>query len=225
MKRKFFLMALTALYLAGAILCLYYGFIRPIQPETRGESSPMSVVMEDNNTSVQTADAKDKDTSSDTGDSGDNSASEPMEPEIPDTEEAVASTEGESPQYTYTAVHHKGNLHVRSGPGMQYSIIERMKPGDMGDVIALGDQWIQLIYKDTEGYTWKDYLELTEKPAATETQNSDTDAASDTDQTTDTDTDQGADTDKATDADKTTAADTDQGTDTSTDTDTISNSN
>ena len=47
---------------------------------------------------------------------------------------------------------------------MEADIIGSLKPGDSGDVIDIGEDWVLLKHGRIEGYVFKKYLLLTEQP-------------------------------------------------------------
>lgn len=70
--------------------------------------------------------------------------------------------EKKEPQYTYTAIHRSQWLYIRKGPSMEEEIIGHLLPGDSGEVISIGEEWVYLKHEALEGYVFKKYLKLTE---------------------------------------------------------------
>lgn len=95
----------------------------------------------------------------------------PLSPsaETTETEGETESPEPESealpePEYTYTASHSSQRLFIRDGASMRAKIIGFLKPGESGDVVSIGESWVLLKHGDIEGYVFKEYLTLTERP-------------------------------------------------------------
>ena len=87
--------------------------------------------------------------------------------ETTETETKSAPTEtADAPQkqYTYTAIHKSKRLFIRKDASMEADIIGSLKPGDSGDVIDIGEDWVLLKHGRIEGYVFKKYLLLTEQP-------------------------------------------------------------
>lgn len=74
-------------------------------------------------------------------------------------------TAPENPQYTFTASHYMGNLHIRTGPSLNDPIIARIRPGDSGDVLSIGEEWSYVTFKQNgqyiTGYVYNGYITLT----------------------------------------------------------------
>lgn len=81
-----------------------------------------------------------------------------------ETESAPTET-ADAPEklYTYTAVHKSRRLFIRQDASLNADIIGSLKPGDSGDVISVGEDWVLLKHGSVEGYVSKKYLTLTEK--------------------------------------------------------------
>lgn len=75
------------------------------------------------------------------------------------SEETVDASQ---PQYTYTAIQSSKRLFIRTGPSLEADIISFLKPGDTGEVIEIGEEWVLLRHGDVEGYSFKKYLSLEE---------------------------------------------------------------
>ncbi len=77
--------------------------------------------------------------------------------------ELAAGTE-ERHYYRYTVVTRIQRLHLRTGPGLTYEIIDWQPKGTTGYVITPGTDWsyIQPDGKDEMGYSFNGYLDLTE---------------------------------------------------------------
>ncbi|MBQ8946040.1 MAG: SH3 domain-containing protein [Lachnospiraceae bacterium] len=87
--------------------------------------------------------------------------------ELPSYEELVgeASEEEEVHYYRFTTITKIQRLHVRTGPGLNYDIIEWLPKGTTGIIITLGDEWSYLRADNagqTIGYCYNGYLDLTE---------------------------------------------------------------
>ncbi len=81
-----------------------------------------------------------------------------------ETESASAETvDAPQPQYTYTAIQRSKRLFIRTGPSLEADIISFLKPGDTGEVIEIGEEWVLLRHGDVEGYSFKKYLSLEEQ--------------------------------------------------------------
>lgn len=95
----------------------------------------------------------------------------PTLPELPDvsdegtdeTEAAETDTMAE-PEYTYTAIHHSSKLFIREDASLNAGIIGFLKPGESGDVIRVEDDWVLLKHGNVEGFVYKKYLDLKERP-------------------------------------------------------------
>ena len=84
--------------------------------------------------------------------------------ETMETESASAETvDAPQPQYTYTAIQKSKRLFIRTGPSLEANIIGFLRPGDTGEVIDIGEEWVLLKHGDVEGYSFKRYLRLEEK--------------------------------------------------------------
>ena len=54
-------------------------------------------------------------------------------------------------------------LNVRTGAGMNYEIIDQLRPGEEVKVIGVDGDWYQITVPEKNGYVHSDYLELIEK--------------------------------------------------------------
>ena len=54
-------------------------------------------------------------------------------------------------------------LNVRTGAGMNYEIIDQLRPGEEVVVVGVGGDWYQITVPEKNGYVHSDYLELIEK--------------------------------------------------------------
>ena len=72
------------------------------------------------------------------------------------------TVDASQPQYTYTAIQSSQRLFIRTGPSLEADIISFLKPGDTGEVIEIGEEWVLLRHGDVEGYSFKKYLSLEE---------------------------------------------------------------
>lgn len=86
--------------------------------------------------------------------------------ELEETAEATSvpeeTVDASQPQYTYTAIQSSKRLFIRTGPSLEADIISFLKPGDTGEVIEIGEEWVLLRHGDVEGYSFKKYLSLEE---------------------------------------------------------------
>ena len=86
--------------------------------------------------------------------------------ELEETAEAKSvpeeTVDASQPQYTYTAIQNSKRLFIRTGPSLEADIISFLKPGDTGEVIEIGEEWVLLRHGDVEGYSFKKYLSLEE---------------------------------------------------------------
>lgn len=86
--------------------------------------------------------------------------------ELEETAEAKSvpeeTVDASQPQYTYTAIQSSKRLFIRTGPSLEADIISFLKPGDTGEVIEIGEEWVLLRHGDVEGYSFKKYLSLEE---------------------------------------------------------------
>lgn len=87
--------------------------------------------------------------------------------EMEETAEAKSvpeeTVDASQPQYTYTAIQSSKRLFIRTGPSLEADIISFLKPGDTGEVIEIGEEWVLLRHGDVEGYSFKKYLSLEEQ--------------------------------------------------------------
>lgn len=72
-----------------------------------------------------------------------------------------------------TVVTNGGRLNLRTGAGMNYEIIDQLRPGEEVTVIGTEGDWYEVIVPEKHGYVHSNYLEVLEKAQ----QNSDIDAA------------------------------------------------
>ena len=84
------------------------------------------------------------------------------QPEAPAEASEEVPEEKKEPQYTYTAIQRSKKLHIRKGPSLEDEIIGFLLPGDSGEVISIGEEWVYLKHEALEGYVFKEYLKLTE---------------------------------------------------------------
>ena len=54
-------------------------------------------------------------------------------------------------------------LNVRTGAGMNYEIIDQLRPGEEVVVVGVEGDWYQITVPEKHGYVHSDYLELIEK--------------------------------------------------------------
>ena len=87
--------------------------------------------------------------------------------ELEETAEAKSvpeeTVDASQPQYTYTAIQSSKRLFIRTGPSLEADIISFLNPGDTGEVIEIGEEWVLLRHGDVEGYSFKKYLSLEEQ--------------------------------------------------------------
>ncbi len=78
------------------------------------------------------------------------------------TNASEVSEEKEEPQYTYTAIQRSKHLNIRENPSLKAKIIGVLLPGETGEVISIGEEWVLVKHDELEGYVFKEYLKLTE---------------------------------------------------------------
>lgn len=107
------------------------------------------------------------------GPTGDSSGTKSVEADLPSLPE-LPSVSPEStatptpalpeatpePEYTYTASHSSQRLFIRAAASMDAEIIGSLQPGESGDVILIGEDWVLLRHGETEGYVASRYLTL-----------------------------------------------------------------
>lgn len=99
-------------------------------------------------------------------DAEDADAGLPSLPELPtaspgvNVQETPSSETAPEPEYTYTASHSSQRLFIRAAASMDAEIIGSLQPGESGDVILIGDDWVLLRHGDIEGYVASRYLTL-----------------------------------------------------------------
>ena len=64
---------------------------------------------------------------------------------------------------TGTVVTNGGRLNLRTGAGLDYKIIGKLRPGDEVTVIGSEGDWYEVIVPEKKGYVHSDYLEIIEK--------------------------------------------------------------
>ncbi len=137
----------TALGVAGCLVCFALPDRQPAFPATVQENATLSGPRQD---SSGTEDAQ---------------AALPSLPAL-QTEPEAATPEPSLPEatpetaYTYTASHSSQRLFIRAAASMDAEIIGFLQPGESGDVILIGDDWVLLRHGDTEGYVASRYLTL-----------------------------------------------------------------
>lgn len=72
-----------------------------------------------------------------------------------------------------TVVTNGGRLNLRTGAGLDYEIIDQLRPGEEVTVIGTEGDWYEVIVPEKHGYVHSDYLKVLEKAQ----QNSDIDSA------------------------------------------------
>lgn len=85
-------------------------------------------------------------------------------PEV--TEEVPATDEPEpvTPKYRFTVESIASRLCVRKAPSLDAEILGFIYTDQSGEVIEIGEEWVQLKYEDLEGYAFKEYLIIEELP-------------------------------------------------------------
>ena len=72
-------------------------------------------------------------------------------------------TYGDEEDPTGTVVTKGSRLNVRTGAGMDYEIIDQLRPGEEVKVIGVDGDWYQITVPEKNGYVHSDYLELIEE--------------------------------------------------------------
>lgn len=158
MNLQHFIHTLQVCYVTAALLCLIYLGLHPY-PTVNVPVMEVSLAAEETETIPasepaieEIEEAGETEEAVESATATEEPAQEVSEPEIL-PEEPVEKT-----QYTYVASHNTGKLFIRNGPSLDCDIIGFMKPGSTGGVIELGDEWSLIQYKDTQGYTFNEYL-------------------------------------------------------------------
>ena len=74
-----------------------------------------------------------------------------------------APQDSEVHYYRFRTVTKIQRLHVRTGPGLTYSVIDKLPKGTTGTIITRGENWSYLrTDSDVTGYCYNGYLEFTE---------------------------------------------------------------
>jgi len=77
-------------------------------------------------------------------------------------EEFVYGAEDEEETQTGVVVTKGSRLNVRTGAGMNYEIIDQLRPGEEVSVIGVDGNWYHITIPEKNGYVHSDYLELLE---------------------------------------------------------------
>ena len=99
------------------------------------------------------------DTSKDTGEETDTDADA----------DADAGTEAATETVAVGTVNVRSDtyLNLRSGSGMEHSVIGHLLRGTEVEVIGESGDWYQVVVPEATGYVYKDYLDVTEREAPT----------------------------------------------------------
>ena len=57
-------------------------------------------------------------------------------------------------------------LNVRSGGGMNYEILDQLRPGEQVEVISVEGDWVKVVVPEKTGYVHKDYLRIEDQKLA-----------------------------------------------------------
>lgn len=87
--------------------------------------------------------------------------SEP-EPVVPEPEEEIEEPIPETPKYNFTVESIARRLCVRKEPSLNGEILGFVYSNQSGEVIELGEEWVQIKYDNLEGYAFREYLIIEE---------------------------------------------------------------
>lgn len=90
---------------------------------------------------------------------------ETLEPENVSEDTAEEVTEDKKHYYAFKTINEVQGLRIRTEPSLDASIISKMKPGSVGYVLVLGDEWSYVTDGKHVGYSANEYLELIELDA------------------------------------------------------------
>lgn len=79
--------------------------------------------------------------------------------------DADADTEPETVTVGTVDVRSDTYLHLRTGPGMEHTIIGHLLRGTEVEVIGESGDWYEVVVPETTGYVYKDYLDVAEQEA------------------------------------------------------------
>lgn len=63
-----------------------------------------------------------------------------------------------------TVVTNGSRLNVRSGGGLDYEILDQLRPGEQVEVVSVEGDWVKVIVPEKTGYVYKDYLRIQDQP-------------------------------------------------------------
>lgn len=82
-----------------------------------------------------------------------------------DASEAAAEAETEAAAIGMVDVGSNTYLNLRTGPGMEHTVIGHLLRGTEVEVIGEDGDWYQVVIPEATGYVYKDYLDVTESDA------------------------------------------------------------
>lgn len=59
-----------------------------------------------------------------------------------------------------TVVTNGSRLNVRSGGGLDYEVLDQLRPGEQVEVVSIEGDWVKIIVPEKTGYVYKDYLRI-----------------------------------------------------------------
>lgn len=59
-----------------------------------------------------------------------------------------------------TVVTNGSRLNVRSGGGLDYEILDQLRPGEQVEVVSVEGDWVKVVVPEKTGYVYKDYLRI-----------------------------------------------------------------
>ena len=62
-----------------------------------------------------------------------------------------------------TVVTNGSRLNVRSGGGMDYEVLDQLRPGEQVEVVSVEGDWVKVIVPEKTGYVYKDYLRIEDR--------------------------------------------------------------
>lgn len=63
-----------------------------------------------------------------------------------------------------TVVTNGSRLNARSGGGLDYEILDQLRPGEQVEVVSVEGDWLKVIVPEKTGYVYKDYLRIQDQP-------------------------------------------------------------
>lgn len=81
--------------------------------------------------------------------------------------DADAGTEAETVTVGTVNVHSDTYLHLRTGPGMEHTIIGHLLRGTEVEIVGEDGDWYQVVVPEAAGYVYKDYLDVAEQEVST----------------------------------------------------------